>query len=164
MARLLTAFFIAAPLFVTLAFPAWAVDGRTRRDVKERVEAAQPGVRWNARGIEELDINCDGNPDFAIGGRGDGTYFVAVVMGPLRRTTGSLIVDLPTGSEGEVVCDRDPKLLVQSSDYDPGELTVGEPPEGFRRSESCQELAIGFECTKFHIYWNYVASRLGVWR
>lgn len=155
---------ITITVAATIATPALAADRRTRREVEARVEAAQPSARWSSRGIEELDIDCDGNMDYAIGGRGNGVYYVAVVMGPLDRTTGAFVVDLPTGPEGAVICDKDPKLLVQSSDYDPGEMLGGVEPEGFQRSESCHELAIGLECMKFHIYWNHATTRLGVWR
>lgn len=163
MPRVHIAFLVTAAVTLTLAGQASAVDRSTRNEVKDRVEALQSGARWNAKQVEELDIDCDGNMDYAIGGRGNGVFHVAVVMGPLERTTGAFVVDIPTGREGAVVCDKDPRVLVQSSDYDPAELLGGLAPEGFQRSETCQELAIGLECMKFHIYWNHSAGQLGVW-
>jgi len=163
MPRSLTAFLIIAAVSLTLAFPVSAVDRGTRNEVRDRVEAQQAGARWDAKGVEELDINCDGNMDYAIGGRGNGVYYVAVVMGPIDRTSGAFVAEFPTTGDGPVLCDKEPKILVQSSDYDPAELLGGRSPEGFQRSETCHELAIGFECMKFHIYWNHSAGQLGVW-
>lgn len=163
MSRSLTASLIAAAVVVLHAVPAAAVDRGTRNEVRDRAEAQQAGARWNAKGVEELDIDCDGNLDYAIGGRGNGVFYVAVVMGPIERTTGAFVVELPTGREGAVICDEDPTVLVQSSDYDPAELLGGVSPEGFQRSETCQELAVGLECMKFHIYWNHSAGQLGIW-
>lgn len=164
MHRGLRAFLLGAIVMALIASPASAVDGRSRREVKARVEAAQPDATWNMRGIEEIDIDCDGNTDFAIGGHGNGTFYIAVVMGPLEATSGAFTVEVPTGREGAVVCDQDPRLLLQSSDYDPAEMLGGAIPEGFQRSDTCHELAIGLECMKFHIYWNHVTNRLGVWK
>jgi len=163
MSRSISASLIAAAVAVVLTVPVSAVDRGTRNEVKDRVEAQQPGARWNAKDVQELDIDCDGNMDYAIGGRGNGVYYVAVVMGPVDRTSGAFVVNIPTGGEGAVICDKDPKILVQSSDYDPAELLGGVSPEGFERSETCHELAIGLECMKFHIYWNHSAGQLGVW-
>lgn len=162
MARTIKALLVTTFIFAAVATPGWAVDGRTRKEIKERIEAATADVRWNVRAIQELDIDCDGNLDFAVGGRGNGSFHVAVVMGPVAATTGAFMASVPTGAEGDVLCDKDPRLLVQSSDYDPAELT-GAVPEGFQRSETCQELAVGLDCVKFHIYWNHAAGRPGVW-
>jgi hypothetical protein len=163
MARTLMALLATTFFFATVAAPARAVDGRTRKEIKERVEAARSEVRWNVKAVQELDIDCDGNLDFAVGARSNGTFVIAVVMGPVDRTTGAFLTEVPLGKEGDVVCDKDPRLLVQSSDYDPAELTGGDSPEGFKRSETCQELAVGLECVKFHVYWNHSAGRPGVW-
>jgi hypothetical protein len=163
MSRSITALILTVAVGIAIAAPASAADRRTRNEVRDRAEAQQAGARWNAKGVEELDIDCDGNVDYAIGGRGNGAFYVAVVMGPIERTTGAFVIELPTGSEGPVICDEDPAIMVQSSDYDPSELLGGRSPEGFQRSETCQELAVGLECMKFHIYWNHSAGQLGVW-
>ncbi len=162
MPRFLAVLILSTTVFAVIALPASAVDGRSRREVKKRVEAIYSEARWDTRGTVELDINCDGSPDFAVSGRGSGVIHIAVVMGPLDRTSGAFVVDVPLAREGAALCDEDPELLVQSSDYDPAEM-LAVSPEGFQRSETCQELAIGRACMKFHIYWNHSASRLGVW-
>lgn len=153
-----------AATLVVFSSPARAIDGRTRREVTRRVEASHPDVKWDKKAIQEVDINCDGNADFGIGGRGNGVYHVAVVIGPIDRTSGALVVDIPTAGDSAILCDQNPTLLVQSSDYDASQMLGGVAPEGFHQELSCSEFAIGLECTKFHIYWNHVASRLGIWQ
>ena len=164
MPRIALTILTSAAALVLFSSPAWAVDGRSRREVTRRVETSYPDISWNKKGIQEVDINCDGNADFGIGGRGNGVFHIAVVMGPLDKTSGAFVVDIPTTGDSPILCDADPDLLVQSSDYDATQMLGGVAPEGFRQSLSCSELAIGFDCTKFHIYWNHTASRLGIWQ
>lgn len=154
---------LAATLAV--ATPADAgVDSGKRKDVLARVQALGADIKWNGKAIEALEFNCDGQEDYVIGGRAGNRFYIAVIVGPLSRMASPLTADFPVGTnEEDALCEKNPKLFVGSMDYDPAEM-LGTAPEGFQQSATCNEIDLGGECVKYHLYWNATAEKINWWK
>ena len=150
---------------VALAAPAAAaVNSGTRREVLERVQPLGTDIKWNAKAVEALEFNCDGEEDYVIGGRAGNRYYIAVITGPISQPTSPITADFPIGTNDEgALCEKLPKLFVGSMDYDPSQM-LGEMPEGFEPSATCNEVDLGGECVKYHIYWNAISAKMGWWK
>ncbi len=155
---------LSGAVFIVLATSASAIDSRTRKEVLARVQPLGAEIKWNTKAVEELDINCDGKMDYAVGGRNNNRFLVAVALGPLNQITSALSLEIPIGTnEDGALCEKAPKLVIQSLDYDPADL-LGSTPEGFVRSETCNEIGLGGECVKYHIYWDHTTNKLSSWK
>ena len=141
-----------------------AVDSAVRKEVQARVQSVGAEIKWNAKAVEALEFNCDGQEDYVIGGRSANRFYVAVVTGPLALGAAPIVADFPLGTEEDgALCEKNPKVFVGSMDYNPGEM-LGENPEGFVQSATCNEVAVGGECVKYHLYWNAEAGKLSWWK
>jgi hypothetical protein len=141
-----------------------AVDSGTRKEVLARVQALGADIKWNAKAIEALEFNCDGQEDYVIGGRAGNRFHVAIITGPLSLGAAPLTADFAIGTgEDDALCEKAPKLFVGSMDYNPAEM-LGENPEGFTQSATCNEVDLGGECVKYHLYWNAVAGKISWWK
>lgn len=154
--------FSAATLLV--AHDAAAVDSGTRKDLLARVQVLGADIKWNTKGIETLEFNCDGEEDYVIGGRAGNRYYVAVVTGPLSNGAAPITADFPIGDKEEgALCEKSPTIFIGSMDYDPAQM-LGAMPEGFVQSETCNEIDLGGQCVRYHLYWNAVASKMSYWK
>lgn len=141
-----------------------AVDSGTRKDVLARVQPLGADIKWNGKAIEALEFNCDGQEDYVIGGKAGDRFYIAIIIGPISRQSSPLTADFPIGTnDNESLCEKNPKLFVGSMDYNPAEM-LGEAPEGFVQSETCNEVDLGGECAKYHLYWNADAAKISWWR
>ena len=141
-----------------------AVASGTRKEVLTRVESYGADIKWNGKAIEALEFNCDGQEDYVVAGRGGNRFYVAIVPGPLSLGTAPIVADFPVGTTDDgALCEKNPKIFVGSMDYNPGEM-LGENPEGFVQSATCNEVAVGGECIKYHLYWNAEAGKLTWWK
>lgn len=129
------------------------------------VAARYPGVAWEESTAVTGDLDCDGTADYAIGGRSDQGWTVAVLLGPLSSRSKASRLSFAFGGESqEALCGTDVTLETESLDYDPLE-TVGQPLEGFRGSDRCIGITLGSgECDAHHLYWNHVKDGLDWWR
>ncbi|MBI2214702.1 MAG: hypothetical protein HYU52_13740 [Acidobacteria bacterium] len=153
-----TATVVAAP------FADAAVDSGSRKDVLARVQSLGADIKWNGKAIEALEFNCDGQEDFVVSGRAGNRFYIAVITGPLSLGTAPLAVDFPIGtSDEDALCGKTPKIFIGSMDYNPADM-LGENPEGFVQSATCNEIDIGGECVKYHLYWNAVAGKISWWK
>lgn len=164
MKNVLISFALATATFAVAHSADAAVNSGTRKEVLARVQPLGADIKWNAKAIEALEFNCDGEEDYVIGGRADNRYYIAIIVGPLSRMASPLTADFPIGTnEDGALCEKAPKLFVGSMDYDPVEM-LGEAPEGFQQSATCNEVDLGGECVKYHIYWNAVAEKMTWWK
>jgi hypothetical protein len=155
---------VAAATMVVAVPADAAVSGGTRKDVLERVQPLGTDIKWNGRAVEALEFNCDGEEDYVIGGRAGNRFYIAVILGPLSRPSSPLTADFPIGTnEDGALCEKTPKVWVGSMDYNPAEM-LGEMPAGFVQSATCNEVDLGGECVKYHIYWNVDESKIGFWK
>ena len=144
--------------------PAAAIDSGTRKDVLARVQSLGADIKWNAKAIEALEFNCDGQEDYVIGGRAGNRFYIAILTGPVSPASTPLTADFPIGTNEEgALCEKAPKIFVGSMDYNPAEM-LGEMPEGFNQSETCNEVDLGGECVKYHLYWNSVSNKISWWK
>ena len=149
---------------LSVATPAAAaVDSGTRKDVMARVQSLGADIKWNAKAIEALEFNFDGQEDFVIGGRAGNRFYIAVITGPLTQASNPLTADFPIGTEDGALCEKAPKIFIGSMDYNPAEM-LGTMPEGFVQSPTCNEIDLGGECVKYHIYWNAEAGKISWWK
>lgn len=140
------------------------VDSSVRKEVQARVQSLGADIKWNTKAIEALEFNCDGQEDYVIGGRAGNRYYVAVITGPLSIGAAPITADFAIGTgDDAALCEKNPKIFVGSMDYNPAEM-LGEMPEGFTQSITCNEIDLGGECVKYHIYWNAGASKLSWWK
>jgi hypothetical protein len=155
---------ICAAALATAHDAAAAVDSATRKEVQARVQSLGAEIKWNAKAVEALEFNCDGQEDFVIAGRAGNRFFVAIVTGPLSLGAAPVVGEFPIGTDEDgALCEKSPKVFVGSMDYNPGEM-LGENPEGFVQSATCNEVAVGGECVKYHLYWNAEAAKLSWWK
>lgn len=155
---------ICAAGVVAASDVAAAVDSGTRKEVLARVQSVGADIKWNAKAVEALEFNCDGQEDYVIGGRAGNRFYIAIVTGPLSLGTAPITAEFPIGTnEDGALCEKSPKVFVGSMDYNPGEM-LGETPAGFVQSATCNEVAVGGECVKYHLYWNAEAGKLTWWK
>jgi len=141
-----------------------AIDSATRKSVLARVQTVAADVKWNAKAIETLEFNCDGQEDYVIGGRAGNRFYIAVVTGPLSIGASPLMADFPAGTDEDgALCEKAPKLFIGSMGFNPGEM-LSEMPAGFVQSATCNEIDLGGECAKYHIYWNAEETKIGWWK
>jgi hypothetical protein len=148
--------------YVSLAFSgtAWPIDvGPDAAFV--RLSKAHPDVVWTNSPIR-IDIDCDGNADYAFLAQTPSSAFVGLVRGKPKSVVAMLKFEASPGSQGGLY--YLPAIIeVESLDYDPTDA-VG-PLPGFFRSQSCTGSRIsGGECDSFHFYWDKRTSRLSWWR
>jgi hypothetical protein len=141
-----------------------AVDSSVRREVQARVQSLGADIKWNVKAIEALEFNCDGQEDYVIGGRAGNRFYVAVITGPISVASAPITADFAIGTgEETALCEKSPKIFVGSMDYNPAEM-LSELPEGFTQSPTCNEIDLGGECVKYHLYWNSVANKISWWK
>ena len=154
---------VAATLSVAMPADA-AVDSGTRKDVMARVQSLGADIKWNAKAIEAVEFNCDGQADYVVGGRAGNRFYIAVITGPLTQSSNPLTADFPIGTNEEgALCEKAPRIFIGSMDYNPAEM-LGTMPEGFVQSTTCNEIDLGGECVKYHIYWNAEAGKITWWK
>jgi len=161
--KILASLALAAATLAAAPLADAAVSSSTRREVLARVQPLGADIKWNGKAVEALEFNCDGQEDYVIGGRAGNRFYIAIVTGPISRASSPLTADFAIGTnEDGALCEKNPKVFVGSMDYNPAEM-LGEMPEGFRQSETCNEVGLGGECAKYHLYWNAVAGKIGWW-
>lgn len=154
---------VAATLAVAPPIDA-AVSSGTRKDVLARAQTLGAEIKWNAKAVEALEFNCDGQEDYVIGGRAGNRYYIAIVTGPVSQPSAPLAADFPIGTnEDGALCEKAPRIFIGSMDYNPAEM-LGEMPEGFVQSATCNEIDLGGECVKYHIYWDAAGSKISWWK
>ncbi|MGK2857676.1 MAG: hypothetical protein ACSLFQ_10770 [Thermoanaerobaculia bacterium] len=162
--KILLSLALAAATFAVVPQADAAVNSGTRKEVLSRVQPLGADIKWNGKKVESLEFNCDGEEDYVIGGRAGNRYYIAIILGPLSRPSSPLTADFPVGTnEDGALCEKTPTVFVGSMDYDPAEM-LGEAPEGFEQSATCNEVDLGGECVKYHIYWNAVAEKISFWK
>jgi len=155
---------ICAATMVAALDASAGVDSSVRKEVQARVQSLGADIKWNAKAIEALEFNCDGQEDYVIGGRAGNRYYVAIVTGPLSIGAAPITADFAIGTgEEAALCEKNPKIFVGSMDYSPAEM-LGEMPEGFTQSATCNEVDLGGECVKYHLYWNAIANKISWWK
>jgi hypothetical protein len=127
----------------------------------ERLSAARPKVRWDAKSGLRADFDCDRRQDQAFLGRNAGRVYVGVVRAAAQKPE---ILDFAVdASIQEAICGEPAKLVVESLDYDPTEA-VGSI-DGFQRSRRCRGLELsGGQCDSLHLFWNHASKSLDWWR
>lgn len=126
-----------------------------------RLSKAHPNVVWTNSPIR-IDIDCDGNADYAFLAQTPSTAFVGLVRGKPKTAVAMLKFEASPGSQAGV-CYLPAKIEAESLDYDPTDA-VGSLP-GFSRSKTCTGFTLsGGECDLFHFYWDKHTNRLSWWR
>lgn len=116
-------------------------------------------MRWHR--VLTTDVDCDGKPDSIFTARRDGRFHVAAVT---ASATSVVSFALDGGSSQDAFCGPPRSIARESLDYDPIEF-LGEMPQGFRRSRTCNGLVLETgDCDPFHLYWNFEAKKLDWWR
>ena len=120
-------------------------------------------VKWDASSTVKVDLDCDGVPDSARIGYMDRHVRLAVTLGASSRTQ-ALDFGIGESAAQDSLCGTDVALTVEDTDYDPKDA-LGDNPEGFVRSKTCEGLNLGDgRCDAMHIYWNHVKKRIDWWR
>ncbi|OQZ01080.1 MAG: hypothetical protein B6D35_04135 [Candidatus Brocadia sp. UTAMX2] len=121
-------------------------------------------VKWDKKSIIAVDINCDGNKDYALLGKSKQGVTVALIVGPFSEKSRIESFEFFVGKPWQdSLCKLPARLEIRSLDYDPAEM-VGKLP-GFRRSKKCNAFCLADNtCDSFHFYWDHQTNTLAWWR
>ena len=126
-----------------------------------------PDVAWETASEVRTDLNGDGKLDFAYMGRRDNLFFVSVVLGPVSVKSLPSSVQLfnhTTDDTQDSVREPNPRLIIETLDYDPTDA-IGGIPEGLQRSRVASGLYLSSGDTDpFHFFWNHLSNALDWWR
>ena len=139
------------------------------RDVSTAVRilrrAAPQAAEW--RYSQHVDIDGDGRRDEVFTTSDRQRFHVAVVLGPISRTSSYSVVSFRReGSSQDSFCgpfeSLRPERLARR-----GELveSIGEEPRGYPFGGRATGLRlVAGECDSFHLFWNRTAKALDWWR
>ena len=152
---------------VFLSLPVMA--DRSKAQIEETVVAAAsswaPTMVWDANSLLDVDINCDGKTDYVVMGQNEERVAVALLIGPISKSSYVHYKDFVVGSGAEdVICKLPITLELDTLDYDNEDEDIKELP-GFRTSTRCLTFALTDDgCGTLHFYWNHGAKSLSSWR
>lgn len=145
-------------LFVALLGP---LHSTLAADMAAAASKHFPQIKWDSKTVLQGDFDCDGKRDAALLGEDKKSVWVAIFnRGPEAAPQ---TLSFPKS----VMCNgKQRHLKADALDVSDAEWrdTLGEVPEGYRTSKTCQGLALqSGECDSLHIYWNHVKRKFYAW-
>jgi len=134
----------------------------------EAISSALPQFRWRPESQLTVDINADGQRDWAFFGTTETTGAVGVVVGgegPISKRTRYLDFML-SNSHQRGICGRFQELRLSPQDAEAKFEGLSARPEGWKGCAKCFEIEVvtDVECDPLHVYWNHDRQSLGWWR
>ncbi len=124
-----------------------------------RLQQTAPQQIWQAQRPLQVDIDCDGRPDFVFLSQTRQQAMVGIVFGNRRLPvfTQSIAIGDP---QQDSLCDGPAEIASDSL----RELPPDGAP-GYRTSKTCRAFRlVGGECDAFHFYWDASNKRPAWWR
>ncbi len=121
-------------------------------------------VVWDAHTRITIDINCDGNADFAFLGAAGNEVAIAIMIGPIAEATRAQYQIFKVGQRDRASLCKAPVALRRESSSDSLTEAMG-PLPGYRPSAQCPAFALDDpKCGAIHFYWNSHSNSVGWWR
>lgn len=123
------------------------------------------GVTW--RYSQHLDMNGDGERDEVFTSQNRTRFYVAVVLGPISRTSRVSVVSFDrVGNSQETLCGSfealQPEKLGVREEL---RRAVGDELSGYPSGTAASGLRlVAGECDDFHLFWDTSANALNWWR
>lgn len=155
---------IVSALILCVVSVAIADSTTKANELLQLVSKRMTDVEWDKKSIIEVDINCDGQKDYAILGKSKQGVTIALVVGPVSKKSRIESFEFHVGKQSQdSLCQLPAILKAESLDYDPTEA-VGKLP-GFKQSKKCMAFVLADDaCDSFHFYWNHQTNALNWWR
>jgi hypothetical protein len=148
--------------FLAISFTAQVAAASESSSAVAAVKRTHPQIKWDEASLTKVNLRGTRAQAAAILGNYKDRLLVAVIPGPIVRSTKPHLMEFSIGpSVQAAVCEAPARIAVTPLECSP----VDELLAGCRMSKGAQSLEIyGGECDPIYIYWDHKLRRPRWWR